>query len=139
MFKLDPRLAADSLVIGRFPLSLLLMSKDANYPWFILVPEREGVSELYQLNDDDAMQLMAESRRLSAALMDVFGGHKLNVAALGNIVSQLHLHHVVRFKGDSAWPGPVWGAKPLAEFQGEEAAQRVAAVTDILGAEIKSA
>ncbi len=110
MFQLDERLAASAITLGAFPLSLLLLSRDANYPWFLLVPQRQGVTEIFQLESADQQQLMAESCHLSRVLMAEFAGDKLNVAALGNQVPQLHLHHVVRYRGDPAWPGPVWGA-----------------------------
>ncbi len=116
MFILDQRLKNDTVCLGQFPLSLLLMSRDANYPWCILVPRREGVRELYELSDEDMAQLVRESRHLSVVLMTLFQGDKLNVAALGNMVPQLHLHHVVRHRGDAAWPGAIWGAVPAVEF-----------------------
>ena len=110
MFVLDPQLDRDCVILGRFALGLLLLNRDANYPWFILVPQRPGITELYQLSRDDRKQLLEESCQLSEVLMDVFSGDKLNVAALGNLVPQLHLHHIVRYRGDRAWPRPVWGA-----------------------------
>ena len=111
-FEIDERLQADSYYLGDFELSTLLMAKDANYPWFILVPRRSGVKEIYQLESTDQQQLLAESNALSTLIMDYFEGHKLNVAALGNMVPQLHVHHVVRYPDDAAWPGPIWGAVP---------------------------
>ena len=125
MFELDERLEKDTVPVGNFPLSLLLMSRDANYPWCILVPRREGITELYQLGEDDMASLAAESRHLSRVMMAVFGGDKLNVAALGNVVPQLHIHHVVRFRDDISWPGPVWGAAPARDFVGQELQRRV--------------
>ncbi|MAT52011.1 MAG: hypothetical protein CMK32_12595 [Porticoccaceae bacterium] len=119
MFQLDPQLEKDCHVLGRFELSLLLLSRDANYPWFILVPQREAVTEIYQLGDDDRRQLLAESTYLSEVLMDVFSGDKLNVAALGNVVAQLHIHHIVRYTNDPAWPRPVWGAVPPKDYDDE--------------------
>jgi diadenosine tetraphosphate (Ap4A) HIT family hydrolase len=116
MFVLDPQLHRDCVIVGRFPLSLLLLSRDANYPWFILVPQRPGITELYQLSLEDRARLLDESCQLSEVLMDVFSGDKLNVAALGNVVAQLHVHHIVRHRGDRAWPRPVWGAVPAAEY-----------------------
>ncbi|MBP1152100.1 HIT domain-containing protein [Methylocaldum gracile subsp. desertum] len=79
------------------------------YPWFILVPEREELSEIYQLTDEDQVQLMRESSHLSRTLSELFRADKMNIAAIGNLVPQLHLHHVVRYRGDPAWPGPIWG------------------------------
>lgn len=125
MFKLDSRLESDSIALGEFPLCLVLMSRDANYPWCILVPKRTGVTELYQLDLDDMKQLLIESRHLSKVMMELFDGDKLNVAALGNLVPQLHIHHVVRFKSDSAWPGPVWGAAVPRTFERGELTKRV--------------
>jgi diadenosine tetraphosphate (Ap4A) HIT family hydrolase len=112
MFELHQQLARDCLVLGDYPLCRLLLSRDGNYPWFILVPRRSAVTEIYQLCAADRSQLLAESCLLSELLMDTFGGDKLNVAALGNMVPQLHVHHIVRYVTDRAWPGPVWGAVP---------------------------
>src|SRR5262245_27562488 len=96
-FELHPRLAADTIVLGDFPLCRLLLMNDAQYPWFILVPRRAGAREIYQLDERDQQQLLKESAQLSRAVMDAFRGEKLNVAALGNLVPQLHVHHVVRY------------------------------------------
>lgn len=111
-FELHPRLAADTFAVGELPLCRLLLMNDALYPWCILVPRREGAREIYLLDESDRHQLWRESAQLSRALMQAFAGHKLNVAALGNVVPQLHLHHIVRYPGDPAWPGPVWGRHP---------------------------
>lgn len=116
MFELHPRLAADTVPVGRFPLSLLLLSKDANYPWCILVPQREDVFEIHHLSEEDQQQLMRESCRLAEVMTSVFDAHKMNVAALGNVVRQLHLHHIARFENDPAWPQPIWGQKPEAPY-----------------------
>lgn len=124
MFELDPRLAQSCLVMGRFPLSLLLLNRDANYPWFLLVPRREAATEIYQLETADQRQLLAESAHLSQILMREFTGDKLNVAALGNQVPQLHVHHVVRYRDDVAWPDPVWGAAPFRPYGPGEAEGR---------------
>lgn len=118
MADIHPQLLNDCHVLGRFSLSHLLLSNDSNYPWFILVPDREDISEIFQLSDQDQAQLLAESSLLSAHLMSRFKGDKLNVAALGNVVPQLHLHHIVRIHTDLAWPAPIWGkveAKPYSD------------------------
>ncbi len=115
---LHPQLARDCLVFGRFPLCHLLLMRDANYPWFVLVPDREAVTEIYQLSEPDQQQLMRESSQLSRALMAAFRPDKINIAALGNVVPQLHIHHIARYRNDPAWPAPVWGrlpAKPYSE------------------------
>ena len=109
MADLHPQLQKDCLLVGRFPLCRLLLMHDANYPWFILVPDREGISEIFQLSEDDQIQLLRESSMLSAVLVERFHADKLNIAALGNVVPQLHIHHVVRYRDDPAWPAPVWG------------------------------
>ncbi|WP_434101731.1 HIT domain-containing protein [Methylocaldum gracile] len=109
MFELHPRLSQDCIQLGRFPLCRLLLMNENRYPWFILVPEREELSEIYQLTDEDQVQLMRESSHLSRTLSELFRADKMNIAAIGNLVPQLHLHHVVRYRGDPAWPGPIWG------------------------------
>ncbi len=109
LFQLDPRLDSDCIFLGDFDLSRLLLMNDVTYPWFILVPRRQQVEEIYQLSDADQQQLWQESNLLSCWMSKSFQYDKLNVAALGNIVRQLHLHHVGRRIGDPTWPGPVWG------------------------------
>lgn len=136
MFQLDPRLEADTLLLGAFPLSLVLLSKDANYPWCILVPQREGMREIYQLNEADRQQLLDESCLVAETLADLFGADKINVATIGNMVPQLHMHHVVRFKTDAAWPGPVWGAVAAATYPQQlltETAERIVTALTPLG------
>ena len=108
-FSLDPRLLNDCEVIGDLPLCRVLLMKDSRYPWCILVPRQADITEIYQLSVEQQQQLLAESSLLGKKLMAMCEGRKLNVAALGNVVSQLHVHHVVRFENDAAWPGPVWG------------------------------
>ena len=107
--QLAPQLAKDCIEIGSFSLCRLLLMNDANYPWFILVPWREGLTEIFQLSDSDQRQLMRESSLLARMLVDQFAADKVNIAALGNIVPQLHIHHVARYTTDPAWPAPVWG------------------------------
>ena len=116
MAALHARLAADCIVLGRFPLCHLLLTNDRNYPWFILVPVRAGIREIYQLEATDRNQLLDESCLLSEFLMNEFNGDKLNLAALGNQVPQLHLHHVVRYQSDPAWPAPIWGKHPALPY-----------------------
>jgi len=116
---LHPQLQDDCLVIGRFPLCHLLVMRDANYPWFILVPDRPGIAEIYQLDVADQRQLIQESSWLAATLAEVFQADKLNIAALGNVVPQLHVHHVVRYRTDAAWPAPVWGRLPVKAYTRE--------------------
>ncbi|MDX5371341.1 MAG: HIT domain-containing protein [Pseudomonadaceae bacterium] len=120
MFSLDPRLQQDTLTLGDFPLCRLLLMNDAHYPWFILVPRREAVSELFQLDEEDRRQLWLETTRLAETLKDAFVADKMNVATLGNVVSQLHMHVIVRRRTDPAWPAPVWGKLPARPYQADE-------------------
>jgi diadenosine tetraphosphate (Ap4A) HIT family hydrolase len=120
MFKLHPKLNEDCFEIGQFPLAKLLLMNDSNYPWLILVPQREGIREIHELADEDQWQLIRESSYLSEKLSSIFSAHKMNIAALGNIVPQLHIHHVVRYRDDPTWPGPVWGALPSRPYDVDE-------------------
>lgn len=122
MFTLDPRLQQDTLLVGDFPLCRLLLMNDANYPWFILVPRREAVSELFQLDLADQQALWLETTRLAETLKDAFVADKMNVATLGNMVSQLHMHVIVRRREDVAWPAPVWGKHPAKAYTAEQIA-----------------
>ncbi|GAD62589.1 MULTISPECIES: HIT family protein [Pseudomonadaceae] len=122
MFALDPRLQQDTLAIGDFPLCRLLLMNDANYPWFILVPRREAVSELFHLDQADQQQLWLETTRLAETFKDAFVADKMNVATLGNVVSQLHMHVIVRRRDDPAWPAPVWGRLPARPYEVAEIA-----------------
>lgn len=119
MAVIHPQLSSDCIYLGRFPLSHLLLMNDSNYPWYILVPDRDDVREIYQLEQADRRQLLHESCLLSEFLMSEYGGDKLNVAALGNVVPQLHIHHVVRFESDPAWPAPVWGKVSAYAWNGD--------------------
>ncbi len=133
MFRLDSQLAADTTVLGNFPLSRLLLSKDANYPWCILVPRCEDVTEIYHLTEKDQQQLLVESSHLAQILMGIFKGDKMNIAALGNVVAQLHLHHIVRYRDDIAWPGPVWGKGPVRPYPSGQLLERAAIIVAQLG------
>ena len=108
-FARDPRLAADTFVVGETSLSQVLLMNDARYPWLILVPRRCDVTEPFELSEADQAQLWQDSMRLGEAMKAHFAADKLNIAALGNQVAQLHVHHIARFHADDAWPGPVWG------------------------------
>lgn len=132
MFSLDSRLHQDTHVIGDFPLSRLLLSNDANYPWFILVPRREAISELFQLNDTDQFQLWQETTFLAQVLKEVYAADKMNVATLGNVVAQLHMHVIVRRTDDAAWPAPVWGKVAAKPYGVEQLAKVRAQLREVL-------
>lgn len=133
MFKLHPQLEKETLPLGRFYLCWLLHMNDSNYPWFILVPERENIHEIHELGDTDRRQLWDESAQLSRALTAVFKPDKLNIAALGNQVPQLHVHHIVRYTHDAAWPQPVWGKLPPRPYYSAEIAKLKTALLPQLG------
>lgn len=115
-FQLHPDLRRDGILLGRFSLCLVLLINDSNYPWFVLVPQREDINDLIDLTEQDYQGFCNESRILSLHLRDAFGGEKLNVAALGNVTPQLHVHHIVRRANDAAWPAPIWGKVPLLPY-----------------------
>jgi diadenosine tetraphosphate (Ap4A) HIT family hydrolase len=116
MFVLDERLKNDTVEVCDWPLCKVLLMNDANYPWVILVPRKEGSIELFDLNETEQQQLTQESMRLAAIMKAEFVADKMNVANLGNMVSQLHIHHIARYKSDVAWPKPVWGAMPAKPY-----------------------
>ncbi len=120
MIKLHPQLEKDCIIFGEFTLCTLLLLNDANYPWFILVPKRDNMTELHQLSTTDQQQFLKESILLSRCLEETFHPDKLNIAALGNVVPQLHIHHIARFTTDACWPKPVWGAVTATPYQKEQ-------------------
>lgn len=124
-FELHQQLAADCLSVGNLPLCQVLLADDALYPWFILVPRRTDITEIHQLELPDRNQLWHESNWFSRQLAAFYQPDKLNIAALGNMVPQLHIHHIARFKTDAAWPGPIWGKYPPQPYTDTEAEQRI--------------
>lgn len=131
-FKLAAEFERDSLWLADWPLCQLRVQNDANYPWFILIPRRVSMVEIIDLTEQDREQLWRESAHLSVFLKAEFQAKKLNVAALGNMVPQLHLHHIARYEHDLAWPAPVWGkapAQPYTETQWQQLKQKLALLT----------
>ena len=122
-FSLHQRLTTDTHSLGKSRLCELRLMNDSTWPWIILVPMRDNAREIYQLEEADQQRLLWESSELSRAMMELFAGDKLNVAALGNMVPQLHLHHIVRYQDDPAWPGPVWGVQPPVTYGEAELAR----------------
>jgi diadenosine tetraphosphate (Ap4A) HIT family hydrolase len=116
MFNLDSRLQNDTYFVANLPTSQLLLMNDNQYPWFILVPRVADISETCQLSETQQASVLAESNALSQALLDIYMPTTLNVAALGNVVRQLHIHHIARFEQDKAWPAPVWGHLPTVAY-----------------------
>jgi diadenosine tetraphosphate (Ap4A) HIT family hydrolase len=116
-YTLHPQLERDTVPVGDLALSRVLLMNDANYPWLILVPRREGAVEIVDLVDDDRQQLMRDIALASTALKALTECEKLNVAAIGNVVPQLHVHVVGRRHSDPAWPRPVWGVAPAVSYE----------------------
>jgi diadenosine tetraphosphate (Ap4A) HIT family hydrolase len=115
-WSLHPQLEADTVPVGELALSCLLLARDANFPWLILVPRCEGVSEIIDLDTPGQAELTREIAVVCRALKAVVPCDKLNVAALGNVVPQLHVHIIARRRGDPAWPKPIWGVAPAREY-----------------------
>lgn len=116
IFELHPRLAADTDAIGVLPLCRVLLMNDTSYPWCILVPAQNGLREMHELEREKRQVLMEEIASVSEAMQRAFSAEKMNVAALGNVVPQLHIHVIARFANDPAWPAPVWGAHPAVPY-----------------------
>lgn len=125
-FQLHPQLRKDCLEVGHFKLSQILLMNDSQYPWLILVPRRADIREIYQLNTEDREQLMRESCWLAQAMAELYLPDKLNIAAIGNLVPQLHLHHVARYQTDIAWPAPIWGKFAAVAYREQAEQTRIA-------------
>jgi diadenosine tetraphosphate (Ap4A) HIT family hydrolase len=129
-FCLHERLAADTVRLLSLPLCELLLMNDARYPWCILVPRVAGATEIIDLSVADQTQLQRESVALQQALRDLYRPDKLNVAMLGNVVPQLHVHHLARFRSDATWPAPVWGRGSALPYPAALREERAAALRD---------
>ena len=135
-FSLHERLAADTHVIADLTLCRVLLMNDQRFPWLILVPRRAGIVEVSDLDADDQARLWREATQLGSAFKAALGGDKLNLATLGNQVPQLHLHVIVRYRDDAAWPGPVWGMgtpQPYAASELDARCRLIRQLTDALG------
>jgi len=126
MFALHEKLEADTVFVTDWPLCRVLLLNDANYPWLVLVPRRHGVSEIHELDQSDRETLMEEVAEAAHRLQNHVKAHKMNVAALGNVVPQLHVHVIARFTDDPAWPKPIWGVVPTKPYEADALAARVA-------------
>lgn len=120
-FHLHERLAADTWTVKDLPLCRVLLMNDQRYPWVILVPRRDGLRDFHDVAKADKAAFQGEIDQMSAVLKALTGADKLNVAALGNMVPQLHVHIVARFAGDAAWPQPVWGQGVAEPYKPDEA------------------
>lgn len=131
-FILDNRLKADTLFVGDLPLSRVLLMNNAFFPWVILVPRIEGISELFQLTEEDLSNFHNESNYFLEAMSNAYNADKMNIASLGNIVSQLHTHVIVRYKNDEAWPSPVWSFQKTQKYQSDAAKIEIDKLTDLV-------
>ena len=127
-FKLDPRLAADTQFVGDLELSRVLLMNDARFPWLILVPRRAGMRDLIDLPTDEQHVLLHEVGRCANALRNMEKPEKLNIAALGNVVAQLHVHVIARQLHDAAWPRPVWGVGERVNYDANALQLRVSSL-----------
>jgi diadenosine tetraphosphate (Ap4A) HIT family hydrolase len=132
-FTLHPQLAADTVEVTRWPLSMVLLNNDATYPWLVLVPQLPELRDLHDVPADCHGALMAEIGRASRALQAVCEADKINVAALGNQVPQLHIHVIARRTGDPAWPRPVWGVVPARAYSEDARTQLIGNLTMAFG------
>ncbi len=127
-FQLHPQLAADTMELARWPLSLLLLMDEARFPWIVLVPRRPALRELYDLPAGERGALMEEIARAGLLMQSAFKADKINTAALGNQVPQLHIHIIARHIGDPAWPKPIWSVGERRRMSASERAGRLAAL-----------
>lgn len=135
-FELDPRLDADTLPVIDWALSTVRLMNDSRYPWLILVPRRPGMRDIIDLSPSDRHQLNEEIDHATRALQSLTVADKMNVASLGNMVQQLHIHVIARFENDDAWPKPVWGVHPATPYDGDGLAGYLERLRDALGASV---
>jgi len=134
-FQLHPQLAQDTVPVGDLPLSRVLLANDANYPWLIMVPHKAGLVELIDLAENEQVQWLGEIANAARLLKEITSCDKLNIAALGNQVPQLHVHVIARRKSDAAWPKPVWGAAPPSHYEPKVRDDLIGALRRGLGTE----
>jgi len=132
-FTLDPRLENDSVFICDWNLSHVRLHRNAAFPWLLLMPRRDGMRDIIDLSEPDQEEFLREIRFASQVMKKLYDPTKLNVANLGNIVSQLHVHVVARFDTDEAWPGPIWNSGVSKEYETD----RLAATIQMLQQELK--
>ncbi len=125
-FTLHPQLVADGIELARWPLSLVLLMDEARFPWLILVPQRPALRDLHDVAPEERGALMEEIAQAGRLMQSVFNADKINTAALGNQVPQLHIHVIARFTGDAAWPNPIWSVGERRRMSETERKQRIA-------------
>ena len=132
-FLLNPRLARDTVGLGPSVLSAVRLVRDARYPWILLIPRRPRLREFTDLEDNEQALLLEEIRRCCELFTALHKPTKINIAMIGNIVPQLHVHVIARFRGDPTWPRPVWGVGEPTPYSAEELKARVARYKQFLG------
>jgi diadenosine tetraphosphate (Ap4A) HIT family hydrolase len=132
MFKLNERLANDTFEVAEIANCKLLLLNDSRYPWLVLVPMQENVTELYQLSDEFNQKISKTINLIAQKISKEFKTDKINIGAIGNVVSQLHIHVLGRFKKDLAWPNPVWGHSPAVPYTPEQAQEQIAKIKKML-------
>jgi diadenosine tetraphosphate (Ap4A) HIT family hydrolase len=132
MFKLHAQLAKDCAFVCDLPLCQVLLLNDRQYPWLILVPRIAEIKEIIDLSASQQQLLWQESAHVSTVLQTLYKGDKLNVAALGNMVPQLHIHHIVRYTSDVSWPKPVWGQVPAIPYEADALTERLREIRSCL-------
>lgn len=135
-FTLHERLKNDTVEVVDLVLCRVLLMNDSSFPWLILVPMREGATEVHELSKEDRITLIEEASLASSAISAAFSPDKINIGALGNLVPQLHVHVVGRTKNDRAWPGPVWGSGPAVPYSAEQLEQTLASLRSALSKEL---
>jgi diadenosine tetraphosphate (Ap4A) HIT family hydrolase len=128
---LHPKLEADSVFIKDLELCQVRLINNAKFPWILLVPRVENMVEIIDLDASQQVQLMQEIITTSSVLKELFAPDKLNIGALGNIVPQLHIHVIARYKTDEAWPNPVWNSGVRAEYDMDTLNQRIMALNAV--------
>ena len=136
-FTLDPQLAKDCIELGNLRLCKLLLMNNKQYPWLILVPRQSKATEIHHLGKEDQISLIMESNLVARLMEKLFAPDKLNSAAIGNVVSQLHIHYVARYKTDQAWPKPVWGHSPAIAYEDSKIKELTTLIQDELAAYLK--
>ncbi|GLR70223.1 HIT domain-containing protein [Agaribacter marinus] len=137
-FKLHPQLEKDSEFVLDLDVCQLRLINEANYPWLVLIPRLNGIVELSDLSETEYTQTMLESRAIELAMIRLFEPVKMNIAAIGNMVPQLHIHHVARYKNDKAWPAPIWGKHPMQAYDNNSKVLRIQTIKKELLANIQT-
>jgi len=131
-FILHPCLKKDCIALGKLELCHVLLMNDSQFPWIILAPDRENITEIYQLPESEQQLLAQESSWVSQKMAEHYQADKMNIAALGNLVPQLHIHHIVRYTTDKLWPAPIWGVLPAQAYTEKEVQKIVPEIQNIL-------